>query len=210
MRLVDAVAPQKSDFARFKERLLGRTGEIPMNQVNAIVPERMQLRVGIPHRGGKLAAHAFERGYPVMVSANAFFDPRSETFKVPQYSPLQDMDVALDSAGFVALMNFVAKGPQKGAAGIYPLRISFQGFSLPGKFLKNGHSCGLIGQHGCLDSIFISSLGKPAKRARQCRMWGTSEPAVGRLYTGSSCVRRSCPYGDRRGQFWTTALPILT
>jgi hypothetical protein len=122
MRLVDAVAPQKSDFARFKERLLGRTGEIPMNQVNAIVPERMQLRVGIPHRGGKLAAHAFERGYPVMVSANAFFDPRSETFKVPQYSPLQDMDVALDSAGFVALMNFVAKGPQKGAAGIYPWR----------------------------------------------------------------------------------------
>ena len=110
----------KSDFARFKERLLGRTGEIPNNQVNTCLPNEMLMRVGIPHRGGTLAVHAFEQGYPVMVSANAYFDRKSSTFRLPPNSPLQDIDVALDSAGFVAMMNFKAKGEQKGVGGLYP------------------------------------------------------------------------------------------
>jgi hypothetical protein len=183
---------------------------MPNLQTNANLSGEFIMRVGIPHTSGKLAFHAFTQGYAAMVSAGAFWDLKKSKFRIPDATDLTQLDFALDSAGFTAMMLWKAKGQQAGMAGVYPLRISFQGFSLPGKFLKNGHSCGLIGQHGCLDSIFISSLGKPAKRARQCRMWGTSEPAVGRLYTGSSCVRRSCPYGDRRGQFWTTALPILT
>lgn len=49
----------KSDFGRFKEQLLGRIGEIPNEQVNAHLPDELQMRVGIPHRGGQLAIHAF-------------------------------------------------------------------------------------------------------------------------------------------------------
>jgi hypothetical protein len=111
----------QSDFERFRERLLGKIGEVPRNQVNAHLPDELQMRVGIPHCGGKLAVHAFERGYPVMVSANAFFNRVTERFEMPQYSPLQDVDVALDSAGYVALLNFRAKGKQNGVGGIYPL-----------------------------------------------------------------------------------------
>jgi len=55
-----------------------------------------------------------------MVSANAFFNHKSERFEIPQNSPLEDVDVALDSAGFVAMMNFKAKGKQNGVGGIYP------------------------------------------------------------------------------------------
>lgn len=108
----------KSDFDLV--RLLGPTGVVPDNQINAWPSDELQMRVGIPHRGGKLAIHAFNSGYPVMVSANAFFNHETGQFDIPQYSPLQDLDVALDSAGFVAMMNFKAKGRQNGVGGIYP------------------------------------------------------------------------------------------
>jgi len=77
------------------------------------------MRVGIPHRGGKLAVHAFESGYPVMVSANTFFNYKTERFEIAQYSPLQDVNVTLDSTGFVAIamMNIKAKGKQNGVGG---------------------------------------------------------------------------------------------
>lgn len=108
----------KSDFDLV--RLLGPTGVVPDNQINAWPSDELQMRVGIPHRGGKLAIHAFNSGYPVMVSANAFFNHETGQFDIPRYSPLQDLDVALDSAGFVAMMNFKAKGRQNGVGGIYP------------------------------------------------------------------------------------------
>ncbi|WP_434667875.1 hypothetical protein P5W99_36300 [Paraburkholderia sp. A3BS-1L] len=88
--------------------------------MNARCHDEMQMRVGIPHRGGQLAIHAFKSDYPVMVSANAFFNRKTQRFRLPQHSPLQDMDVALDSAGFVAMQLFKSKGRQNGVGGMYP------------------------------------------------------------------------------------------
>lgn len=78
------------------------------------------MRVGIPHRGGKLAFHAFECGYPAMVSANAFWNPRTASFRIPDATDLQELDFALDSAGFTAMSLWKAKGRQSGMAGIFP------------------------------------------------------------------------------------------
>ncbi|MEW6343010.1 MAG: hypothetical protein AB1704_20305 [Pseudomonadota bacterium] len=119
-RVPSTGALMESDFERFKEGLLGRVGEVPVNQISAHLPDAMQMRVGIPHRGGKLAVHAFKSGYPVMVSANAFFNPKTGQFDIPHHSPLQDLDVALDSAGFVAMQTFKAKGRQAGPGGFFP------------------------------------------------------------------------------------------
>ncbi|MGF6604746.1 hypothetical protein P3T23_009502 [Paraburkholderia sp. GAS448] len=109
-----------SNFETKMDRLLGPVGVIPDRQINAPIGDEMVMRTGIPHRGGKLAVHAFESGYPAMVSANAFFNHKTGRFDVPDISPLQDVDVALDSAGFVAMMNFKSKGKQAGVGGIYP------------------------------------------------------------------------------------------
>lgn len=109
-----------SNFEAEMDRLLGPVGVIPDRQINASIGDELVMRTGVPHRGGKLAIHAFESGYPVMVSANAFFNHKTGRFEVPENSPLQDVDVALDSAGFVAMMNFKSKGKQAGVGGIYP------------------------------------------------------------------------------------------
>lgn len=109
-----------SNFDALTERLLGPRGVIPANQTNAYLGDELVMRTGIPHRSGQLAVHAFESRYHVMVSANAFFNPKTGSFDVPKNSPLADVDVALDSAGFVAMMNFKAKGRQNGCGGIFP------------------------------------------------------------------------------------------
>lgn len=68
------------------------------------------MRVGIPHTGGALLAHARARQHPILVSANAFarFAPRGRAdagaflgFK-RDLQAFQGLDVALDSAGFVS------------------------------------------------------------------------------------------------------------
>lgn len=68
------------------------------------------MRVGIPHTGGALLAHARERKLPILVSANAFarFARRGRAdagaflgFKQDLQS-FAGLDVALDSAGFVS------------------------------------------------------------------------------------------------------------
>ena len=41
---------------------------MPMWQLNAHVDDGLLIRGGIPHSGGKLAFHAFERGFAGMVS----------------------------------------------------------------------------------------------------------------------------------------------
>lgn len=107
-------------FDEMMERLLGPKGVRPSGQTNASVGGGLVMRTGLPHRGGRLAIHAFESGYPVMVSANAYFNSKTGTFDIPRYTPLHDVDFALDSAGFVAMMNFKAKGPQNGCGGIFP------------------------------------------------------------------------------------------
>lgn len=96
------------------------TGLLPTAQCNAVLDDKLTMRVGIPHRGGKLAFHAFNEGYPVMVSANAFWDGEKGAFRVPEATDLSELDVALDSAGFTAMNLWKVKGPQKGMAGVFP------------------------------------------------------------------------------------------
>jgi hypothetical protein len=96
------------------------TPGIPTNQVNAHLSRDLTMRIGIPHRGGRLAFHAFERGYPAMVSASAFWNPKAGAFSIPECTNLTEVDFALDSAGFTAMRLWKQKGRQPGMAGVFP------------------------------------------------------------------------------------------
>lgn len=82
--------------------------------------EGILVRTGIPHRSGKLAFHAFQKGYATLISANAYWNPKAGRFMLPDASDLSETDVALDSAGFVASSLFAKKGRQAGIAGLFP------------------------------------------------------------------------------------------
>lgn len=94
--------------------------KVPMGQINAHVQDGLLMRIGIPQRSGKLAAHAFNQGYSAMVSANAFWNPKKGAFTVPEATDLYEVPFALDSAGFVAVSLYQAKGRQPGIAGVFP------------------------------------------------------------------------------------------
>lgn len=93
---------------------------MPVHQRNAHLPEELVMRVGVPHRGGHLTFHAFQEGYPVMVSASAFWHPASNSFKIPEATNLTELDMALDSAGYTAMKLWQQKGTQSGMAGVFP------------------------------------------------------------------------------------------
>jgi hypothetical protein len=93
---------------------------MPIGQHNANPGEGLQVRIGIPHRGGKLAFHAFNHGYPAMVSVSAFWNPAKGSFVIPEASDLYELDFALDSAGFTAVRGWQSKGDQPGMAKVYP------------------------------------------------------------------------------------------
>ena len=104
------------------EQIDSRFG-MPIGQVNAHLGDELVMRVGIPHKGGHLTAHAFEEGFPVMVSASAFWHPQSGSFKIPEAANLREMDIALDSAGYTAMKLWQQKGKQRGMAGTFPWRL---------------------------------------------------------------------------------------
>lgn len=112
---------------------------LPVYQLNAVLPEEQVMRVGVPHRGGKLAFHAFERSYPVTVSANAFWNPKALCFKKPWATDLDECDVALDSAGFTAMSLWKAKGKQRGMAGVFPWTYVSMSTSLDGEMSRDDH-----------------------------------------------------------------------
>jgi hypothetical protein len=93
---------------------------LPSGQCNAWLDEGLVMRAGLPHRSGRLAFHAFNQDYPVMVSANAFWDAARGHFHVPKASDLYELDFALDSAGYSAMSQWKRKGRQDGMAGIFP------------------------------------------------------------------------------------------
>lgn len=95
---------------------------MPVGQLNANLDSEMVMRVGIPHKGGRLAFHAFNEGYPVMVSANAFWNSDSQSFNIPVATDLSELDLALDSAGYTAMKLWKEKGAQPGMAKIFPWR----------------------------------------------------------------------------------------
>lgn len=94
--------------------------QLPQKQLNANLEEGLLMRVGIPHRGGRLPFHAFNRGYPVMVSANAFWNQDKQAFHFPEATDLSETDFAMDSAGYTAMKAWKAKGKQPGMAGVFP------------------------------------------------------------------------------------------
>lgn len=97
---------------------------IGLNNAPFEPPDTFRMRVGVPHRSGKLAFHAFEREYPVMVSANAFWDKEKGEFRIPQATDLEMTDFALDSAGYVAMKQWGTVGRQPGIAGVFPWSLS--------------------------------------------------------------------------------------
>lgn len=64
----------------------------------------MIVRLGIPASFPRFSAAARALGAPMLVSANAF--ARQGILKFPRADPFGDADVALDSAGFVAMMRY--------------------------------------------------------------------------------------------------------
>lgn len=100
------------------------TNNMPVGQVNAFLQKEFIMRVGVPHSGGKLALHAFNKDYPVMVSAAAFWNRQKKRFHMPEFTDLSETDFALDSAGFTAISGWGKKGKQRGMAGIYPWTVS--------------------------------------------------------------------------------------
>ena len=93
---------------------------LPTRQKNAHVSSDFIMRVGVPHTGGKLAAHAFNQNFPVMVSASAFWNKPKQRFQMPVATDLSELDFALDSAGYTGILNFQRNGKQHGIAGIFP------------------------------------------------------------------------------------------
>lgn len=63
------------------------------------------VRVGLSQPGGRITFEMEARGLPVLVSANALFDHKKACFR-PIPTNLMDLDVALDSAGFVAMSHY--------------------------------------------------------------------------------------------------------
>ena len=93
---------------------------LPTRQKNANLPDEFGMRVGLPHSGGRLAAHAFNEDFAVMVSASAFWNRAKRQFHMPEATDLSELDFALDSAGYTGILNFQKKGLQDGMAGVFP------------------------------------------------------------------------------------------
>ena len=107
---------------------------MPSLQLNAHPGDELVMRIGIPHRGGRLAFHAFQHSYPAMVSASAFWNRRAGRFVIPDYSNIHELDFALDSAGFTVARAWKKAGPQPGLGGIFPWTLA--------QYMELAHSCG--------------------------------------------------------------------
>ncbi|MCU6502273.1 hypothetical protein LPN04_31210 [Rugamonas sp. A1-17] len=94
--------------------------QLMTGQLNATLGTGITVRTGIPHRSGKLPFHAFQKGYPTMVSAQAFWDAKKSEFIIPKATDLSETDFSLDSAGYTGMLNFSKKGKQVGIGGVFP------------------------------------------------------------------------------------------
>lgn len=89
---------------------------------NAWLDPGLTLRVGVPHFNGALPAHCSEEDTPIMVSAGAYWRPKKQAFAEPTAFgwTTDHCNVALDSAGFVAMKRWGEQGAQPGIGGVYP------------------------------------------------------------------------------------------
>jgi hypothetical protein len=101
--------------SRIKQRL-----GMPIEQVNAHLDDEMVMRIGVPHRSGSLAFHAFNEDFPAMISASAFWNRQGQCFRFQDATDVHELDYALDSAGFTAMQGWKKKGTQPGIGGVYP------------------------------------------------------------------------------------------
>ena len=62
----------------------------------------MIVRLGLPKSTGEFPGAAERLEAPVLISANSLWDNGRKQFRIPG-SAIDDLDVALDSAGFVAM-----------------------------------------------------------------------------------------------------------
>lgn len=92
---------------------------LPLGLVNAHPEPGLQMRIGLPQNCGGLLLHAASQDYPAMLSAAAFWRPKLRRFQMPEISPLETMDWALDSAGFTAMLLAKKKGHQPGIAQLF-------------------------------------------------------------------------------------------
>jgi hypothetical protein len=92
---------------------------LPLGLVNAHVQPGLQMRIGLPQNCGGLLKYAAEKEYPAMLSAAAFWKRKQRRFHMPETSPLEEMDWALDSAGFTAMLQAKKKGYQPGLAHLF-------------------------------------------------------------------------------------------
>jgi hypothetical protein len=102
---------------------VSRMSAIHGQRQNAHLPAdgQLQVRVGIPKPGGALMSEANNAGYPVMVSAAAFWrDGLLRATDLMRSGEIYSSDLALDSAGFTAMAGWAKKGPQAGMANVYP------------------------------------------------------------------------------------------
>ncbi len=109
---------------------------LPAGQLNAHPGDELMVRIGVPHRGGRLASHAFAQGYPAMVSASAFWNRRTSRFVLPDHSNIHELDFALDSAGFTVARIWKKSGPQKGLGRIFPWTLA--------QYMGLAFSCGAV------------------------------------------------------------------
>ena len=93
---------------------------LPVGLTNSAPLSSQVMRLGVPHRSGRLAFHAFNTTTPSMVSASAFWNSSKRDFDVPENSDLWEVDFALDSAGFTAMSKWKRGGPTSGIASIFP------------------------------------------------------------------------------------------
>lgn len=92
---------------------------MPIHQTNAVLPDSLLMRVGVPHRGGALTFRAFNEEFPVMVSASAFWNAHARRFVIPEATNLTETRFAIDSAGYTAQARWEKLGNQPGMAGVY-------------------------------------------------------------------------------------------
>ena len=108
--------------------------QLPTRQKNAHLSDDFVMRVGIPHSGGSLAAHAFNENFAGMVSASAFWNRAKRQFHMPEATDLTEVDFALDSAGYTGILNFRRNGRQDGIAGVFPWSMS--------QYMEFANQCG--------------------------------------------------------------------
>lgn len=81
------------------------------------------VRAALPKPTGCFTWESFKADYPVLVSANGFWDPDRKHFRTP-YGDLHELDVFLDSAGYSAMKLWKKHGTQRGFAGVFPWTVA--------------------------------------------------------------------------------------